>query len=182
MRVYTSDEFSAILAQLPNIPENHAVYDALMQMRNENAVERQPYSFEVDFATTVTQGATNVFAAPAAAGGQSTGNFLVDTSSPFMLVSSTFQADTAGAAVTTSTRQSPNWVITIQDQSSNRNWMNGPVPVPSLFGNAQLPYFWPQPRLLPGNTNVQMTVTNYDAAVVNNVRLTFHGFRLYQSK
>ncbi len=179
MRMYTSEDFKRLQDLLPNDPATQAAYQALAEMAAENAVEKQPYTFEVDFATTIIQGATNLFAAPAAAGGQSVGNFLVDTSSPFVLVSSTYQADVAGAAVTVSTRPAPNVVITIQDQSSNRNWMNGPVPIPSLFGIGTLPYFWPQPRLLPGNTNVQMTLTNYDAASVPNIRLSFHGYRLY---
>lgn len=181
MQMFLKADFDRLAAMIPNTPENNAVYQRVMAMSAENAVDCQPYSFEVDFATGVVQGSTNVFPAPAAVGGVSIGNFLVDTSAPFMLVSSQFSADLAGAAVQVGTRQSPNWVITIQDQSSNRNWMNGPVPVPSIFGDARLPYFWPQPRLLPGNTNVQMTVTNYDAAAVLNVRLTFSGYRLYSA-
>jgi hypothetical protein len=182
MRVYTAEDFDALIAALPNAPENQAVYSQLMQMRDENSVERQPYTFEVDFATTITQGTTNVVAAPAAAGGQATNSFLVDTSSPFMLVSTTFRADLAGAAQNSGALVTPNHVVLIQDQSSNRNWMNCPVPVTSLFGSAQLPYFWPQPRLLPGNTNVQIQLTNYDAASVPNVRLSFHGYRLYSTR
>lgn len=182
MRMFTADDFKRLQDLLPNDPANQQVYQMLGEMAAENAVEKQPYDFEVDFATTITQGAVNVFPAPAAAGGQSTGNFLVDTSSPFVLVSTAYQADIAGAAVTVSTRPAPNVVITIQDQSSNRNWMNGPVPIPSIFGIGTLPYFWPQPRLLPGNTNVQMTLTNYDVASVPNIRLTFQGYRLYSGQ
>ncbi len=176
MRMFTAEDFRRIQEMLPNDPATQAAYQALAEM----AAEKQPYTFEVDFATTITQGAANVFPAPTAAGAApSVGFFLVDTSSPFVLVSSTYQADVAGAAVTVSTRPAPNVVISIQDQSSNRNWMNGPVPIPSIFGIGTLPYFWPQPRLLPGNTNVQMTLTNYDAASVPNIRLSFHGYRLY---
>ena len=183
MRIYTQEDFDALIAQTPDTPENAATILALMEMRDENSVERQPYTFEVDFATGVVQGSTNVFAAPTAVGAiPSTGFFLVDASSPFMLISQTYQSDLAGAVVLSSTRQSPNWVITIQDQSSNRNWMNSPVPIPSIFGTGSLPYFLPQPRLIPANTNVQMTVTNYDAAAVVNTRLTFQGYRLYSAR
>lgn len=182
MRMFTAEDFEALIQQLPQDAGNQHVYNALMAMRDENSVEKQPYTFEVDFCTGVVQGATNVFPAPAAVGGQSVGNFLVDTSSPFMLVSSSYQSDLAGAAVLQNARVSPNVVCLIQDQSSNRNWMNGPVPVPSIFGVSGLPYFWPQPRLIPGNTNVQITLTNYDAASVPNTRLSFHGYRLYSAR
>lgn len=181
MKLYSSEEIQRVIDALPGEPGNQAVLAALMQMRAEQQVVRQPYNFEVDFATGVVQGATNLFAAPVAAGGVSQGGFLVDTSAPFMLVSSQYQADVAGAAVTVSTRPAPNVVCAIQDQSSNRNWQNGPVPIPSIFGNGQLPYFWPEPRLLPANTNVIITLTNYDAASVPNIRLTFSGYRLYSA-
>lgn len=179
MRLFTAENFEALIAQLPQTPDNQDVYNQLMAMRDENAVERTPYSYEVDFATTITQGSANLFPAPVAAGGQSVGNFLVDASAPFMLVSTTYQADVAGAAATVSTRPAPNCVILIQDQSSSKSWMNTPVPIPSIFGYGSLPYFLPQPRLLPGNTNVQLTLTNYDAASVPNIRLSFHGYRIY---
>jgi hypothetical protein len=183
MKVFTADEIQQLIDALPNTPENAVIYQTLMQMRDEQAVIRQPYTFQVDFCTTITQGSGNVFAAPTAAGALPvTGNFIVDTSAPFMLVSQCYQADVAGAAVTVSTRPAPNVVITMQDQSSNRNWQNGGVPIPSIFGNGTLPYFLPQPRLIPANTNVQMTVTNYDAASVPNIRLSFHGYRLYSTR
>lgn len=179
MKIYTAEDFAAILSTMPDISENAAAINRLMEMRQENSVVEEPYTFEVDFATGVTQGSGNLFPAPAAAGGTSQGNFLVDTSSPFMLIAQSYQADVAGAAVTVSTRPAPNVVITIQDQSSNRNWQNGAVPIPSIFGLGTLPFFLPKPRLIPANTNVQMILTNYDAASVPNIRLSFIGYRLY---
>lgn len=179
MKIYSAEELQAVINALPNDPANAAVYNELVRMRDEQSFIRQPYTFEVDFTTTITSGSVNTFAAPTAAGGVVVGNFLVDTSSPFMLVSTTYRADLAAAAQTSGALITPNAVLNIQDQSSNRNWMNGPVPITSIFGTAQLPYFWPQPRLLPANTNVQLTITSYEAANVPNIRLSFHGYRLY---
>lgn len=183
MKLFTADDFKQLVDMLPDNPANHAVYAALMEMMDENSVEKHPHNFEVDFATTITQGSTNTFAAPTAAGAiVVTGNFLVDASSPWLWVSQSYQADVAGAAVTVSTRPSPNCVVLITEAASNRQWMNGPVPVPSIFGVSGLPYMLPQPRLLPGNSNVQLQMTNYDAASVPNIRLTFHGYRFYQTR
>lgn len=182
MKLYTADDYQSLIDALPNDPSTQAVYDKLMEMRDENSVEKHPFNYEVDFATTITQGSTNTFAAPAAAGGQVTGNFLVDAASPWLWVSMSFQADAAGAAVTVTSRPSPNFSVLITEAASNRQWMNGPVPIPSIFGYAGLPYFLPQPRLLPGNSNVQVQVTNYDAAQVTNCRLTFHGYRFYATR
>ncbi len=167
MRVYTSQDYEALLAMLPNAPENGPVYDALMQMKNESGVERQPYNFTVTF-TAIAAGAT-----PAPQ------SFLVDSSSPFMLVSQTFEADLAGVAQLSGTQIYPNVGIQIQDQSSNRNWQNAAVPVTSWFGIGREPYFLPQPRLIPANTTVLITATSFEAAATPTVRLTFQGYRYY---
>lgn len=177
MRFYTSDDFANLMSLVPNVPEARDLMQQLANMRNETRVEQQPYTFEVDFSTGAGLLAGQ-FAAPAP-GAQTPGSFLVDTSSPFMLVSTTFRSDLAGAAQTETTLVSPNQTVFIQDQSGNRNWMNLPVPVSSLFGRAPLPYFWPIPRLIPGNTTVAVTLANYEAANTPNTRLSFHGYRLY---
>lgn len=179
MRVWSADDFQSLLDQLPATADNQVVYSRLMQMMSESKVIRQPYTFEVDFTTGVTF--PGQFAAPAA-GASVGGNFLVDTSAPFMLVSQTFKSDLAAAAFLSGTQVLNNQLVFIQDQSSNRNWMNFAVPVLSLFGTAQLPYFLPQPRLIPANTNVQITLSNGDAAAVPNTRLSFHGYRMYSTE
>lgn len=180
MKVWTAEDFANLIAQLPDTPDNQQVYQALMSMQSEAQVIRQPFTFEVDFSSGAGLLAGQ-FAAPAP-GAQTVGNFIVDTSSPFMLVSSTFASDLAGVAHTSGALIVPNQTVFITDQSSNRAWMNVAVPVPSLFGTAQLPYFWPQPRLIPGNTNVQVTLANYEAATTPNTRLSFHGYRFYSVK
>jgi hypothetical protein len=173
MQIPTTSDYDSIIQALPDTPENHAAIQALLELRANTQVIRQPWIFEVDFATGAA------FTPPAPAATQ-IGNFLVDTSAPFMLISGTYRADIAAAAQTATTRVSPNATVLIQDQSSNRNWMNVAVPVTSIFGQeGGLPYFWPQPRLIPANTNVQISLTNYEAANTNNIRLSFHGYRLY---
>lgn len=177
MRIFDTADFDQLISQLPNTPENHAVYQTLMQFRSDSQVVKNPFTFEIDFSTGA--GLLNgAFAAPTV-GNQIVGSFLVDSSSPFMLVSTTYKSDLAGAAQTSGALVVPNQTVFIQDQSSNRNFMNAAVPVPSLFGTAELPYFWPQPRLIPANTTIQVTLANFDAAVVPNTRLSFHGYRLY---
>lgn len=179
MKVFEASDFAGLLNLLPNASGNEAVRNQLMAMMAEQRVIRQPYTFEVDFSTgTGANLRAGAFAAPAP-GANTPGNFLVDSSAPFMLVSSTYVADLVGVAQLSGTLIAPLATVMIADQSSNRNWMNVPVPVLSLFGTAQLPYLWPQPRLIPANTNVQVTLANYETANTNNVRLSFHGYRFY---
>jgi hypothetical protein len=161
------------------------VDNAVMAMREENKVIRQPYTFEVDFSAGAGLLAGQ-FGAPAP-NASVQGNFLVDSSSPFMLVSGTYQTDVAGAVHSLGGAAAagagvllPNLTVAITDQSSNRSWMNQPVPVAALFGYvASLPYFWPQPRLVPANSNIQVVLANFDPAVTYNCRLQFHGYRFY---
>ena len=168
MRVPTTQEFDAILQSLPQAPQNLAAINALLSLRNESRVERQPYNFNVTFSAVVA-GTT----APV-------GSFLVDTSAPFMLVSQQYQATVnPNVAQTVSTASRPNMLVQIQDQSSNRNWQNSGTPVGSIFGTAMQPYFLPQPRLIPANTTVLVTVNNYDAAQTTDLILTFSGWRYY---
>lgn len=179
MKLFSAAEIQAVIESLPEAPENQAVFSALVKMRDEQRYKLIPWTYEVDFATTVVQGSGNLFAAPAAAGGVVTGNFVVDAEAPFQLVSSQYQSDVAGAAVTVSARPAPNQAVFISDQSGNQPWMNSAVPVPSIFGTGSLPYFWPGGRLIAALTTVQVTLTNYDAASVPNTRLSFSGYRMF---
>lgn len=177
MRVYDSNDFQALIDMLPDSPDAQGIAQILLQMRDENAIDRQPFTFEVDFSSGAGLLA-GVFAAPAP-GGNVNGSFLVDASSPFMLVSQAFKADLAGVAQLSGTLVVPNWLVSITDQSGNRNWQNAGVPLSSVFGTGQLPYFLPQPRLIPANSNVSINVASFEAATTPNARLSFHGYRLY---
>lgn len=169
MRIPTTQDYERILAALPNNSDNAPVYGALMQLLNESKVEMQPYVFTLTFGPLVVAAT----AAPQ--------SFIVDSSAPFMLVSQNYQSDIAGATSTMGTTNVPNASVQIQDQSSNRNWQAQAVPIPSIFGNGQRPYFLPQPRLIPANTTITVSVTSFEAAVTPTVRLSFIGFRYYTS-
>jgi hypothetical protein len=55
-----------------------------------------------------------------------------------------------------------------------------PVSLPSLFGNGQLPFVWPIPKILSARSTLQVQATNYDAAVTYNLRgLYFIGVKLF---
>lgn len=180
MRIFGQEDFDHLLQMLPPTVENNPTFQVLQQMQDEAKVIRQPYTFEVDFSTgAAAAGLTGQFAAPAAAGGIVQGFFLVDSSSPFQWVSNTYEADLAAAAIAVATDLVPHCTVFIQDQSSNRNFMNVAVPIPSIYGRGTNPYFWPQARLVPANTNVQLTLTNFEAANANNIRLAHHGWRYY---
>lgn len=167
MNVPTTQDFDAILAALPNDSGNALAYNMLMSLRAASMVEKQPFTFELDF-PALAAGATS---APT--------SFLVDASSPFMLCYQCYEADIAGATRTLNTAPVPNVSCSIQDQSGNRNWQNANVPIQNIFGNGQQPFVLPQPRLIPANTTVSVQLVSFEAAQAMTVRLSFIGFRFY---
>lgn len=167
MQLYSTEYLQSLMAAIPNVPENADIYARIAQMVAESKVSREPYTFPVTFANLVNTTTAQ-------------GSFFVDASSPFMLVQMNYSAAAYPVTVLTeATRMIPNVGITIQEQSSNRNWQSAAVPIPSLFGTAENPGFLSQPRLIPANTTVVMTVNNYDTAQAYNLILSFIGFRLY---
>lgn len=168
--VPTTADFDGVLDNLPpGIPANNAGLQQLLQMRNASRVQAQPYVFPVSF----------IDLAASATGVQ--GNFLVDTSAPFMLTQAVFQAWTH-PAVNNNAVVVPPITVQIQDQQTNRNWQASGVPVNTIFGHeGGLPFFYPQARLIAANTNVLITVTNLDATNAYDLYLNFIGWRYYAS-
>ncbi len=73
----------------------------------------------------------------------------------------------------------PAVAIVITDTGSGRQLMQQPIPIPSLFGNGQLPFILPHPRLFMRNSTIQVTFTNLDATNAYTVRLAFIGYKMY---
>jgi hypothetical protein len=110
-----------------------------------------------------------------AAGGSTTQTFTIQADSDFLWTKAAYFADIAAAAQTSSTLIVPLATVLIQDTGSGRNLMSSAVPIPSLFGSGGLPMILPRQRLFVARSQVQVTVTNYDAAVTYNIRLSFIG-------
>jgi len=168
MRTLTTHDYQQMLDAVPNLPENAQIYALLTQALAESKVSREPYTFPVNFVNVVAAATAPV------------GSFFVDASSPFMLVEQNYVATPYPVTVMTeATRLIPNMQVQITEQASNRNWQSAAVPVSSIFGTGENPWFLPQPRLIPANTVVSITVNNFDTAQAYNLYLSFIGFRLY---
>src|SRR5438445_13756930 len=88
-------------------------------------------------------------------------NFLVQQDSAFKWLKSTYFADLAGAAVTSSARIVPLATVQIQDGGSGRNLFSNPVPVPNVFGTGDLPFILPIPRRFKPFSQVNATIANF---------------------
>lgn len=115
-----------------------------------------------------------------AAAASANGTIQIEADADFMLQKLAYEADIAAAAFTASTRPVPNVNIQITDTGSGRQLMNNPVPIPSFFGTGELPFILPNPRKFTKQTTIALAVTNFDAAVTYNLRLSFIGYKIYE--
>ncbi len=146
-------------------------FDVLSQMTDQQLTNlfgvRDHFVYELDLAT-IAHGAS----------GQ--GTFTIQADSSFLWQEGCFFASVAGAAQEDSTRILPLMSLTIQDTSSGRQLMSAAVPVTSLFGYGSLPFILPSPRFFRANTQVTVSVSNFDAAVDYDLKLSFIGTKFFK--
>jgi len=129
---------------------------------------RDFYVYELDFAAL-------------AVGVPQTNSFTVQADSNFLWQQGCQFTDLAGAVQTASTQVQPLVTVTILDTSSGRQLTSAPSPVPSLFGDGNLPYNLPTPRFFRSNTQVSVTATSYAVAgtTYTNMKLQFIGTKFF---
>lgn len=166
-------EIEQILSVTPDSPENAELISLLTAKHAAAKIVKWPYSVNAQF---FVAGANNGLANAATA----TVNVNIDASAPFIIVSQSFYANTANATLTVATQVIPNVIVLLTDTGSNRQLMDVAVPIWNIFGNGQFPFVLPEPKLMQANSQLQVTVTNREAAIAFNLYLTFSGYRLYK--
>lgn len=98
----------------------------------------------------------------------------------FKWVRSTVYVDLAGAAQTPTTGVIPLVSLKITDTGSGMSFMSSAVPLPSIAGNAQLPYVLPTPQFILANAVIQFVFTNISAGTTYTaLQFQMHGYKLY---
>lgn len=69
-------------------------------------------------------------------------------------------------------------LFALQDTGSGRALSNIPIHASNWFGTAQEPKYWDIPKILAPNATFNVTAQNLEA-VNRNVRVTFHGFKIF---
>lgn len=114
------------------------------------------------------------------AGAVVTQQLTIDASAEFVWYYGAYAADMNGAAQTATTRTYPLADILITPTDTSAQFMQAPVPVTSLFGNAENMFVLPSPRILPPRSTITFQLTSRDAANLN-LRLALIGVRRYLS-
>lgn len=75
-------------------------------------------------------------------------------------------------------------LVTVQltDTGSGRQLMQEGIPIPSMFGHEGLPYVLNNPRLFLRNTTIQVNFVNADTVNAYDIRLAFHGYKVYTTE
>lgn len=108
-----------------------------------------------------------------------TGTINIQADSDFILQKITYFADIAAAIQTDSSRVVPLITIQIVDAGSGRNLIEAPAPISSLFGEGDLPFILPTPRVFFARSNIELTVANFSVGTTYNLRLSFIGYKAY---
>ena len=122
-------------------------------------------------------------AIPVVSGQNVTDTINIEADSDFMLQKLTYFADIGTGLQTAETRVLPLVTVQLTDTGSGRQLMQNPIPIPALFGTGELPYIIPNPRKFLRNSTIQINYINYAVAPPTdyNIRLAFHGYKIYET-
>jgi len=119
-----------------------------------------------------------VFAALAAAA-SATQNITIQADSDFILQKLTYHANIAAAAQLSGTRIVPLVSLLITDSGSGRQIMDRAIPLVTFFGDGELPFILPNPKVFKARANITIQATNFSAATAYNLYLSFIGVKKF---
>lgn len=115
-----------------------------------------------------------------AASGTSTGSTNIQGDSDFWWIRGNVIITNAAGTTFTSPAAAP-LLIEINDTASGRSLQDSATALSNLFGTAQLPFDLPFPREFKSSGQIQAKLQNQDAGNAFVVRLSFHGFKLFNA-
>lgn len=113
---------------------------------------------------------------PLALSATTTRSIQINSDSAFMILSATL-VETA-TDDTTFLANRP-LLVTLTTGGAGLSLSNTPIHADNWFGTAQEPKYWDVPKVLLPNTTFNVTLQNLEATA-RNVRVAFHGFKLFQ--
>jgi len=116
-----------------------------------------------------------------ASGSSATGNINIQADSDFILQKLTLFADVNGAAQVSGSRIVPLCALQVTDSGSGRQLFESAVPVPAIFGNGELPFILPTPKLFPARSTITLNVANFSASTTYNLKFAFIGYKSFST-
>ena len=115
-----------------------------------------------------------------AAGITLTNIIAIQADSDFEVQKLNFSSDLAAGVQTDSTRTIPQCTVVILDTGSGRQLMNQPIDLTTFFGNGLQPFILPMPKVFRANTALSIALTNYSAAQVYDIKMSFIGVKIFR--
>jgi hypothetical protein len=171
-----------------NTPANgniQAIFDALAH-RLSQSVRHVKRAFNLSFFTF------NIEYLPATLSTFTTGSFIVQNDSAFVLCKTSYIATlttdnktpvtavTVPAPATTFmvSHENAPFLVNITDSGSGRQFSNVDTHIDNWFGSGEWPFIWSVPQVFDPNSNVSMRLQNL-VATNFNVRCAFVGYKVF---
>lgn len=165
------DLVQQLKAVLPPIRENNRAAAAVNALDGLLAVQEEPFVYSADFTT-----ATGNPIAPLTFGNF---NINIQKDANFKILAACYECDVGGAPQVAATRQLALCTVQLTDTGSGRAFFDRPVPITSIFGDGQLPFPWPSPKIMRALSTLQVQVFNFDTVNTIDLRLAFIGNKEY---
>jgi hypothetical protein len=121
------------------------------------------------------------FIAIAAANGTAQAVIQFDAASEFTWLYSAYSANNTAAntAWAEATRQYPPIAILMTPGDTSSQFMNQAVPITHIFGNGEMPFVLPAPRVIPARSTLTIQLTNLDTTIAYDLYLSLIGTKRY---
>jgi hypothetical protein len=137
--------------------------DDLLQASRAGKIELDPFTYSAQFPITTFIGGATV---PI--------NISINADSDFVIRYTNLAAwSAAGVPVVT-----PDYTLIFFDTGSGRNLQDQAIHVATVTGTGQLPFIWPEPKLIKGNSTLVVTLTNL-TAIPALAYVTLSGFKVF---
>jgi hypothetical protein len=113
---------------------------------------------------------------PLLASAQATQAIQINSDSAFLVLSATMVETDTGNTTFLANRP---LLVNLSTGGAALNLSNSPVHADNWFGTAEQPKYWDVPKILLPNTTFNVALSNLEA-VNRNVRVAFHGFKLFR--
>ncbi|MGH3589537.1 MAG: hypothetical protein ACRDRF_00670 [Pseudonocardiaceae bacterium] len=113
---------------------------------------------------------------PLGASATTTRSIQINSDSAFMVLSAVMVETDTGNTVFFANRP---LLVQLATGGAALNLFNQALHADNVFGTAEEPKYWDVPKVLLPNTTFNVTLQNLEA-VARNVRVAFHGFKLFQ--
>jgi hypothetical protein len=98
----------------------------------------------------------------------------IDADADFVITYSILAAYSAPGTIITA----PDYLVTFMDTGSGRNFQNVPVHVQNVFGTAERPFAWPEPKLITAASTLNLQLTNRTTQTAT-VQATLGGLKIF---